>query len=685
MNYRIGVDTGGTFTDIALLNDEQGDIYVTKVPSTSEDPSSAILSGVEQLLKDTGISEKQISFFIHGTTVATNALLENKGAKVALITTKGFKDVLQIGRQNRPDLYSFKARKPDPLIPRNLRLEVSERINYLGEIVQPINVNEVREIIRQLKGQDIEVICVSLINSYTNSTHERLIKEIVESELPNILVSLSSDVLPEYQEYERTSTVAINSYVMPKMKKYLYNLEENLSQKNFSTDIFIMQSNGGVISIETAAEVPSRTILSGPAGGALAGIVVSNMTGRNNLITIDMGGTSLDTCLIENGNPYFTTMSEVGGFPIKLPMIEMHTIGAGGGSIAWVDSGGALRVGPQSAGAVPGPVCYGKGGDKPTVTDANVVLGRLNPEYILGGKMKMDVENARKVIKREIADPLGIGVEEAAEGILRVVNANMVRGVHKISTEKGHDPRDFTLVAFGGAGPVNAGDIANELGCKEIIVPKYPGLTCAIGMLGADVKHDYVQTVMVNTADLDLEELAENFMELQNSAITQLQKEGFTFDNITLLRSLDMRFKGQAYELNVELVSSEITNENLELTIEKFFEQYIKLYGHKPGIEIIEVVNIRLTAMGQLKNNLNIRNRNETVEAVAVNPIGSRKIFFNGKFINSNIYDRDSIAIGGRINGPAVIEQLDTTIIIHPEQYAYSDMYGNLLIQNKDQ
>ena len=678
MNYRLGVDTGGTFTDIALLNEETGYVDVAKIPSTPHDPSEAVIEGVRRLLGEREIDSKSISFFIHGSTVATNALLEQKGSRTALLTTRGFRDVLEIGRQSRPKLYDFKARKKPPLIPRELRFEVTERLKANGEVLIPIDQDEVRKIVGALKEQGIQSIAVCLLHSYINNVHEKMIQKIIHEEFPGAFVTISSEVLPEFKEYERTSTVSANAYVLPKMKSYLNRLVESLKETGISSDLYIMQSNGGIITSNSAMQIPARTVLSGPAGGILAGMTIVKTTPYKNLITIDMGGTSLDTALIENGRPQYTTMSEIEGNPIKLPMIEMHTIGSGGGSIAWIDAGGALRVGPQSAGALPGPVCYNKGGDEPTVTDANVILGRINPGYILDGQMKMNVAQAREVMRKKIANPLGITVEEAAEGILKVVNANMVRGIRVISIEKGHDPRQFSLVAFGGAGPVHAVDIGKELGCQEIIVPPNPGITCAMGMLMADVRHDFVQTVLTNLAKLKLDEVNQIIAQLSQEAKEQLLSEGFTDNEIQLKLALDLRYFRQAYEIEIPVTTLTLDEQTINQAIDEFHLVHKKIYGFSREEEFIELVNIRLTAIGIIPK-VQFGNKaervNEKEESVMI-----RKVYFDGQFLDTKIINRSNLSSSSVLKGPAIIEQLDSTIVVYPNQTAETDLYGNLII-----
>jgi N-methylhydantoinase A len=563
-----------------------------------------------------------------------------------------------------------------------LRFELDERIDAKGNVLKDVDEEELKELAKVLKENGIESLAVSLINSYVNPEHEEKVRQVLAKWVPEISITLSCDILPEFKEYERTSTSVANTYVLPKMETYLTHLDDSIRELDIPSELYIMQSNGGVIGAQQAIQMPVRTMLSGPAGGVLAGAMVAKETGYKNIITIDMGGTSLDTALIENEQPQYTTMSEIDGKPIKVPMVEMHTIGSGGGSIAWIDAGGALRVGPQSAGADPGPVCYGKGGTEPTVSDANVILGRLNPDSILGGKMKMDVESARKVMKEKIADPLGITVEEAAEGVLKVINANMVRGIRVISIEKGHDPRNFSLMAFGGAGPLHAVDIANELGSKEVIIPPSPGIACAMGMLMADVRHDYVQTYSTKLSDFRFDEANRIIDGLKDVAIRDLEKEGFSGEDIRLEASLDLRYVHQAYEITVPLNVTELTKRSLAEATTLFHEMHEKIYGFKRESEELELINIRLVGTGVIKEL-----KTESAEEAGqdqVEKIGERQIYFGDAYQNTPIYDRNSLKADTTIAGPAVIEQLDSTIIVHPNQEAVTDRFGNLIIDLAD-
>lgn len=676
--YRIGIDTGGTFTDVSLIEENTGKSYITKVPSTPDNPSLAVLNGIKQITAEIGIENEEISFFIHGTTVATNAMLEQKGAKTALLTTKGFKDVLQIGRQTRPKLYDFQARNTKPLVDRNIRIELDERVDVTGNIIKDIDENEVKTIAKKIKAENIESLAICFINSYVNPDNEKKVKEILTEIIPEVSITLSYEVLPEFKEYERTSTTVANAYVLPKMKNYLAYLRKEISDMKINSDLYVMQSNGGVINAETAIDIPVRTMLSGPAGGVLSGAMVAKNTQHKNIITIDMGGTSLDTALIENEVPQFTTLSEIDGKPIKVPMIEMHTIGSGGGSIAWIDTGGALKVGPHSAGANPGPVCYGNGGQEPTVSDANAILGRLNPKEILGGRMKLDVESAREIMYKKIAEPLGVTVEEAAEGILKVINANMVRGIRVISVEKGHDPRDFSLMAFGGAGPLHAVDIAKDLNSKNVIIPPNPGIECAKGMLTADVRHDFVQTYTKRISITDIKEVNTILDDLVKEAKQELGKEGFTDKTIDLQAALDLRYMNQAYEIPVEIKEANLTSNDLQNAEKDFHKLHEKVYGFSRKDEELELINIRLIAKGLIKE---IKTkRDDEQNNTSLTEIDNRKIYFDGSFYNTPIYSRESLQSESIVSGPAVIEQLDSTIIIHPGQSAEVDLMENLII-----
>jgi N-methylhydantoinase A len=679
--YRLGVDTGGTFTDLCVFHESSGEVVVTKVASTPSNPSLAVVSGIRKLIEREGVRPEELSFFIHGTTVATNALLEHKGARTALLTTEGFEDVLHIGRQNRPRLYDFRATRPAPVVPRHLRFGIPERVLYTGEIFRPLDEEKTRGIVRQVREQGIRSIAVSLLHSYANPAHEQRVASILSEVLPEAHVTVSSEVLPEFREYERTSTVCINAYVMPKVNDYVADLEGQMRDMGIASDLYIMQSNGGVITARTARRMSARTVLSGPAGGALTGVFLSRVLGRPNVITIDMGGTSSDICLIEGGKPHLTTESEIGGYPIKLPMIDINTIGAGGGSIARIDEGGALRVGPESAGADPGPVCYGRGGREPTVTDANLVLGRLSPSGLLGGEMPLDLDEAARVVEEKIARPLGMGLHQAAEGILSVVHANMIRGIRRVSVGQGHDPREFILVPFGGAGPMHGVELARALNMKEVVVPPHPGISSAVGMLSADVRHDYVQTHIAVSREAEARRVQSIFEDMEGQGTEQLGREGFSGTSVELVRSADMRYTRQSYELPVPVKPGALTQSDLARITEAFHRLHEKAYGYARHSEAVEFVNLRVVALGRLPE---FRARKGAARPRrAPEPIGTREVYFAGEPLQTPVYVREKLPERAEIPGPAIVEQMDSTIVILPDYRAEADGYGNLLIRNR--
>ncbi len=678
--YRLGVDTGGTFTDLCVFEESSGHVVITKVPSTPSNPSLAVVAGIRKLMEQEGILPEELGFLIHGTTVATNALLEHKGAGTALLTTEGFEDVLHIGRQNRPKLYDFRAVRPAPVVPRHLRYGVPERILHTGEVLRPLDEKKTRRIVEQIREQKILSIAISFLHSYSNPAHERTVESIISEVIPEAHVTTSSEVLPEFREYERTSTVCINAYVMPKVNDYVADLERQMQEMGIASDLYIMQSNGGVITARTARRMSARTVLSGPAGGALTGVFVSRSLERPNVITIDMGGTSSDICLIERGEPRLTTESEIGGYPIKLPMIDINTIGAGGGSIARVDEGGALRVGPESAGADPGPVCYGRGGTEPTVTDANLVLGRLSPHGLLGGEMPLRLEQASHVLEEKIADPLGIGLHEAAEGILSVVNANMIRGIRRVSVERGHDPREFILVPFGGAGPMHGVELARALNMKEIVVPPHPGISSAVGMLSADVRHDYVQTHIAVSRTADAARIQSIFEEMEAQGTEQLGREGFSGPSVVLVRSADMRYVRQAYELPVPVQGGVLQAGDLTGITEDFHRLHEKAYGYARSAEAVEFVSLRVVALGKLPEFRAAKRK--TSVGTAPEPAGTREVWFGRRPVEAPVYLRHRLPVGVEITGPAILEQMDSTVVVLVGYRAAADPYGNLLIRD---
>lgn len=658
----VGVDTGGTFTDFVQLRD--GEIRVHKVLSTPDNPAQAILQG----LADLGAGA-DLAAVVHGSTVATNAVLEHKGVRTGLITTAGFRDVLEIGRQTRPKLYDLRVEAQPPLVERALRAEVVERLDERGGVLVPLDDETVTAAVEALRAAKVESVAVCLLFSFTNPAHERAVAEAARA--AGLQVSASHEVLPEFREYERTSTVALNAYVGPLMDRYLGHLEESLPGH---APLRIMQSNGGSISAARARAEAARTLLSGPAAGVVGAAFVAEASGFTRTISFDMGGTSTDVALID-GAITETTDGKIGGYPSRLPMIDIHTVGAGGGSLAWFDAGGALRVGPLSAGANPGPAAYGRGGDEPTVTDANVVLGRLIPDAFLGGEMALDVDRARRAVGR-IAARLGTTPEEAALGMVRIANANMEAAIRVISVERGHDPRLFTLVAFGGAGPLHACELAAALRIPRVLVPTTPGVLSALGMLAADVIKDYVRTVMV-PADRAAESVEPVFAELTARGEADLLAEGLPEDRIEIERYLDMRYVGQSYELIVPY------DGDLPAAVAGFHAAHERCFGYSDPGERVQVVNCRVKVRGRADRPA--IERREIVEGGMPTTAQAGIAVFAGSdgavTRRTPIYDRAVLAPGATISGPAIVTQYDTTTVLPPGWRARVDATGNLIAE----
>jgi N-methylhydantoinase A len=655
----IGVDTGGTFTDFVFREGEHWGIY--KLLSTPANPAAAVLAGLNHIAQG---KRKQI---IHGSTVATNAILERKGAKTALITNKGFEDIIEIGRQNRSRLYDLAYRKEPHIVPLDLRFGIRGRILHTGEEHEPLDIQEARKIARQLEKAQTESVAVCFIFSFANPSHEQKIRELLEG--TGVAVSLSHEILAEFREFERTSTTVLNGYVSPKMQNYIAYLMAELDQRD---SLSIMQSNGGSISAETAMKESVRTILSGPAGGAVGAFELGKMAGYTQLISFDMGGTSTDVSLID-GALSLTVEAKISGYPIKVPMIDIHTVGAGGGSIASLDVGGSLRVGPESAGADPGPICYGKG-DHITVTDANLYLGRLIPEYFLGGSMKLQGEKLEKFFQK-MARETGLSPVELAEGILSVANAAMEKAIRVISVERGYDPREFVLFSFGGAGGMHAPFLARLLNIPKIFVPQNPGILSAIGMLMADVIKDYSLTVMRNQNDTTAEELSELFSDLEKKGTEDLLREGISAENVSLERYLDMRYEGQSHEIIVPFGVD---------YIQGFHSLHEKTYGYRNQDKTVEIVNLRLRALGRPD-----KPRFQKAEKVQEQPpegafIGEYEVVFDQKTTRTQVIARDKLLSGNKIGGPAILVEYSSTIVIPPFAEASVDAYGNVIMEIMD-
>ncbi|NKB58818.1 MAG: hydantoinase/oxoprolinase family protein [Alphaproteobacteria bacterium] len=683
-SLRIGVDSGGTFTDVCLLDETTGQFSVWKLSSTPQDPSEAIANGAREAVERFGGDDANVSFFGHGTTVATNALIQGRGARAGLITNDGFRDLLDLGRQTRPHLYDLQTDKPIPLIPRDRRLEVSERLLYDGTVEREPSEDEVRTMARKLRDMDVEAAAVCFLYSFVSPAHEVMVARILEEELDGAFVTASHQVCPEFREFERLSTTVVNAFLGPVMKGYLSRLTPRLKDAGITVQPHITQSNGGTITFETASTLPVRTVLSGPSTGVVGALETGRIVGVEDIITFDMGGTSTDVSLIQNARPETTTEAIVHGYPIKVPMIDIHTVGAGGGSIAYVDSGGFLKVGPRSAGAAPGPICYGLGNDEPTVTDANVVMQILNPKELLGGRMPIDRDPAFRAIEK-LGEKLGLSALDTAAGIIRVVTANMARAIRLISVQRGHDPREYCLMPFGGGGPVHAGRLARELGMRRILVPRNPGILCAMGLLLTDLRHDLSVTRKLPVDATSVPAIRDAMRALRRDADTWFEKENVGSDRRRLVASADMRYAGQNYELNVPVPDLDDDAALLDGLTVNFNEAYSRLYDYTAPDEAIEIVTFRVEAYGLVEKPQFTENANAGADASAA-AIDSREIYMpeSSTFETAHIFDRDRLQTGNRIEGPAVIEQMDSTTFILPGQTATVDAYHNIVIEEGD-
>ena len=691
--FRLGIDVGGTFTDGILINEETGETRIAKVPSTPSDPSVGFLEAVERILREAGLGAADVGYLVHGTTVATNAIIEGKLAPTGFITTEGFRDMLEIQRQIRPSLYDLLFEKPRPLAPRYLCFGIPERLDATGTVITPLDEQAVAAAAEQLKQEGVEALAVCYLHAYLNSAHERRTREIVHDVFPDAVVSLSSEVAPEFREYFRASTTLINAGVRPIVERYLSNIETRLRNSGLQGQLLVMQSSGGVLTFEAARTKPVFMVESGPAAGVIVSAYLGEVLGFDNILSFDMGGTTAKTGLIEHGTPGITKEYEVGtaaraehgakgaGYPIRTPVIDLVEIGAGGGSIAWVDSGGVLRVGPQSAGADPAPACYRRGGTEPTITDANLVLHRLDPDHFLGGEMRLDEEAAWRAIKEKCADPLGLDVVEVALGIVEIANNAMVSALRRISVQRGYDPRDFVLVAFGGAGPVHANRLAAELDIPTVLVPRSPGTTSAMGLLVTDIKHDYSTTLIQRVDRLDAELVNRLYREMAARGEEALLAEGMGHASIAFEQQVDMRYVGQSYELPIPCGDGGV-EDALEGMLQNFHSEHERAYGFAAPGEPVEFVTLRLTAVGNIAKP-KLRELPERSGDVRAARRTVRRVYFAeaGEFVDCPSYDRYRLPAGGVIGGPAIIEEMDSTTVIHPGFQGEVDRFGNLLIR----
>jgi N-methylhydantoinase A len=666
MTWIAGIDVGGTFTDLIALDEKTGEVRLAKVPTTPQNQAFGVLAA----LQDANIDLSGIGLLIHGTTTTTNALLERKLAKTGLITTRGFRDVLELGRRTRPQPYGLTGRF-EPLVPRELRCEATERMDAAGEVVTPLDEESVRAAARKLRDAGCESLVIHFLHSYINPAHEQRALELARELWPNAYVTAGHRLLSEYREYERGVTAAVNASVQPVLDRYLKTLTGELQKRGFRADLLVMQGNGGTISAPLAAETAVNTVMSGPASGIIAAAVSTTAAGFPNAITYDMGGTSTDVGLIRRGVPEVSSELEIEyAMPVHVPMVDVHTIGAGGGSIAFIGEDGLLRVGPQSAGAVPGPICYGRGGTEPTITDANLLLGRLNKERLLGVAGTVDLRRIEKVLQDRIGKPLGLDAAGAAAAIVRIANDKMASAIRMVSLSRGHDPRDFVLFPFGGAGPLHAAALARELGIPRLLIPARPGITNALGCAVADLRRDYVNTVNQPVSSLQ-EGIVKRILEAQVAEGRKLlEREGIALDGIRLLYSADMQFQGQSHILTVALPRPQATREELQQLFER-------AYYDRFGVELPEIravlVNLHTAVIGQ-RPRLPMKLLNTSSSGKP----GEREVWFDAGWLKTPVYQRESLP--QRFEGPAIIEQLDCTTVLEPGNKAQVDPSGNLLV-----
>jgi len=682
-HYRVAVDTGGTFSDFVYLNEETGAVTIGKVPSTPDDPSRAILQGIEALIGDgagPAAGQADVSFFCHGTTVGTNALLEGKGVRTGLLVTAGFRGIYEVAEQARPygtAIFDVMYDKPAPLVPPSRTGEVRERVDFRGEVLLRLDEAALRVTLRELKKENIEALAVCLLFSFLHPAHEARVRAIAAEELPGCNVSLSSEVLPQIREYYRLSTTVINAYLQPILARYIANLDRRLETAGIVTpQKYIMQSNGGMATFRDAARTAVTTVLSGPAGGVTAGLAACRQLQIGNLITFDMGGTSCDVALIKDGEAIFSGRGKIEGRDLAVPMMDINTVSAGGGTLATVDRFGVLEVGPQSAGAVPGPACYGRGGEAATITDCNLLLGYLSADNFLGGRMALDHAKAEAAVAR-IAEQLSLDVTAAAEGVVRIIDVKMEEAIKAISTMRGHDLRDFMLLAFGGAGPLHAARMARDLGMAGVVVPLYPGVFSAIGLIMSDVKHDYIRSRLRLLDELKSADVEAVFAELEQRARDALRRDGFAETKIRIDRALDLRYAGQGYEITLACTAAEIAA--LELLRKKFDAEHKSQFGHSAPEEPVEVVSYRVRGVGLVP----------PVGMPKFAPQGltladalreTRPVRFDGKTVPCPVYQREKLDVGASIRGPAILDQFDCTTVICAGQVARVDAWKNLIV-----
>ncbi len=673
MTVRIGVDTGGTFTDVVLYDAEANEVYTTKTPSTPPNFDDGVLNGIDKIFSETGTDPERVSYLTHGTTVGTNAVLENEIPDLGLITNEGLRDVLEIGDQTRPELYNLQTDKPPALVDRQHRLGVPGRIDAAGDEVDELDETAVRDAVRELAAADVDSIVVSMLFSYLNDSHEQRVGEIIEAET-ELDYALSSAVYPETREYDRSVTTVLNEAVKMTIQDYLGRLDSGITNRGVDVPLNVMHSGGGIFGTEQATDFALRTVLSGPAAGAVACRDVTRTEELGHAIGLDMGGTSADVSIVEGGDLVRSTEGEINDLPINTPLVDISTVGAGGGSIAWIDAGGGLRVGPKSAGADPGPICYGRGGTQPTVTDANLVLGRIDPAAFLDGDMQPAIEEARDVFAETIAEPLGVSVEEAAMNVLRVANAKMARELRRVTVERGRDPGEFALVAFGGAGPLQAAEVARNMDMDTLVIPRSPGVFSARGLLLADIRMDESRAYTGDTLDAD--QVGHEFETLVESLTTRFVSQGIDPEDVSITRQLDLRYEGQAYELTVTVPGDEFSSASFNSGVDRFHEQHEQLYGYAMPDEPLELVTLRVAGTVEtppVADEISAADESATTR--------ERDVYFgDAGFVETPIVSRETIGVGDELQGPAIIEESGCTSLLPPDSVATVSPDGNIQV-----
>lgn len=671
---RVAVDIGGTFTDLVYIDERDGTYGSAKVPSTPKDPKEGVLKAVEQ----SGVDLSRCEYFIHGTTIGLNAFIQRRGAKTALITTKGFRDVVEIARMSRDNMYNWWYKRPPPIVPRPYRYEVTERIDSRGRVVVGLNLDELEEICKKIKQEKFEAVAVCLINSYANPEHELRVRDFLQKKIPELPVSISTDITREYREYERSNTVIMDAYLKPLLAKYITDLEKALRVRGFEGRLMISLSAGGLRAAFSCARNPVLTLNSGPAGGVVGAVTLARKLQIKNMIAIDAGGTSFDASMILNYLPKVAEQLNVDGYPVMIPSIDIHSIGAGGGSIAYIDQGGHLKVGPKSAGADPGPMCYGRGGTEPTVTDAAVVCGIINPDYFLGGSVKLERKLAEEGI-RKLSLGLDMRMEDTASAILEIAVSNMVSALREITVAQGRDPREFTLLSYGGATSMFVARMAKEMAIERVVIPREPGNFSAWGMLFMDIVNELSQTLITNFAQENIKLYSEVFADLEAKAISALKEEGVSYNSMLFLRFFDLRYEWQAHHLRIQAPKGQLNDKTIQIIAERFTREYKRNFGHvRPNR--IQTVNLRIRALGVLKKPpLNTGSRSGSLETAYK---GKRKVYDRKKgYMEHKVFERELLPKNTKVKGPAIIEEATTTVLIPENSEVSVDRLGNLILR----